>query len=203
MGDEEFPSLVGKAAPINARPLDSSGQYYYGVPGMSFYGATTDGIQTGSDFYWPMLVTAPIILRGTALEVTTTPATDSNVRLAVYLADSSFQPTQLIYGSGEIGVPNGFTGPIRQFGMEVLLPPKLYLLAMCNSVLTYYRAYTGVTLTGASSIPYAMGAGLVQHWLSTRTYDAFPNPAALSGFTSAGGAGTGWQVFPLLAWDFA
>jgi len=128
--------LQGGAVPAGRAKIGSGGLIQYGVPGTAFTAASTALLVINTDRYTPINVPYQVTLTELHFEVTAAPASNANVAIGVYLADSELQPLTRLYNV-EVAVASGFTGVKDVTGLSIALPPGNYLIAKnCDVAMT-------------------------------------------------------------------
>lgn len=137
--------------------------------------------------YIPMYLDYAITISALQFEVTTTPVSNANARVGIYLADTNLQPSGApIYDSGNIAVANGFTGAKTLTGLAIAVPQ-----AVCLTVINIDTAMGVRTfISGTTSILAGAGAnGLNQRFTVAQTFGAFPTPGTAWTTISSGTGG--------------
>ncbi len=166
----------------------SGGATLWGVPtGGLFVSETTSSIAINTVRYTFIRVEYPITLTAHQFEVSTAPASNANVRIGIYRADSTLQPTGApLYDNGGIAVASGFTGVKTTTGLSVALSPGMYLVAVNCDVTMTMR----VLQTGTPTIDTSIGANaFLQKATGSQTYGAYPSPGTSWTTNSNGSAG--------------
>jgi hypothetical protein len=102
----------------------SGGATEWGIPGASFSAVGTTVLTINEVRYTPFTVRYPVVLTAQQFEVTAAPASNANVAIGIYAADSEVQPTGApLYDSGSVAVASGFTGLKTTSGISVPLRP--------------------------------------------------------------------------------
>lgn len=155
----------------------SGGTQQYGLPGTLFTGIGTSTLNAGEDRYTILYVPYAVTITSFKFEVTTPgPASNANVRVGIYKADTDMQPTAAlapVYDSGDIAVASLFTGVKTVSSLSIPLARGAYLIAMNCDVQMIIRVFTSptpVVLTGLGA------SGLAQRFSVTRSYASFPTP---------------------------
>lgn len=167
--------------------ITGGGTQQWGIPGTFMNSSGTSTLTINSVRYTPIFIPHPITITAFQFEVTAGPASDANVRVGLYAADSEMQPTSAapLINTG-VAVATGFTGIKTTSSLSVTVPAGAYLVAVNCDV-----AMTIRTLISPSPIAYAsMGASpLVQRFDNAQTYASFPTPGTKWGTvnTSSGG----------------
>ena len=166
----------------------SGGTTEWGIPTRELaVGVSTTNLNANQVRYVYMRVEYAITLTAHQFEVTSTPASNANVRIGIYRADGTLQPTGApLYDSGNIAVASGFTGIKTTTGISVALVAAMYLVCINIDVNMGMRAAN----VGSLTIDNNMGANeIVQKVVATQTYGAFPNPGDKWTTTNTGSAG--------------
>lgn len=173
----------------------------FSVPGVVFSSVSSTTMWKAVNFFQDFVVTDPVSMTALNIEVTNTVA-DAVCRLAVYKADTEWDPTSLVKDSGEIicATPGVKTG---SFSAVILYPGRYWLAAQAGGP---NDGVTVRTLNGhrpGGTIRASMGTqpfhGIM--WASGTSYAAFADPApAISNWPYSGGTtGTSYFIFPTLA----
>lgn len=157
------------------RPKPSGGSTPFSIPGVI---RGTDGAfspASNTDYYAPVVVSAPILVDQLAFEVTTLEAA-KNGRCGIYVADTDFQPVGApLADSGDISIAS--TG-LKTYtpGTPLYLPRGRYLTVYNqNSATAALRSYQGNI--AIRTLDPALGAAKELLTLTVgRTYAAFPTP---------------------------
>lgn len=195
------PSRTASAAQVVAKTgiaKISGGAQQWGIPNTGFTSAGTSALTINEDRYVPFRVDYPITLNAWQFEVTAAPASNANVRVGIYLANTDMQPasaTAPAYDSGAITVASGFTGVKTATGLSIVLQPGMYLAAMNCDVTMTVRTIVGPTWI----VNAAFGATpLVQRVSIARAFAAFPTPGAQ--WTTINAVANGLQHFVVWQW---
>ena len=118
-----------------------------GIPLTTVAGALT--YTSGSIFYSPFVVRAPLLFDALACEVVTQQS-GATIRMGVYVADTTWQPTTLIV---DAGAADGSTQGVKIQSFTTLgLAPGLYLFAVqTNNSSVAIRVMRGGAPTGILS----------------------------------------------------
>ena len=175
----------------------SGGATQWGIPtntGITNVG--TSALNVNEARYVPMRVEYPITLTAWELEVTTGPASNANIRIGIYAADTNLQPTGApIYDSGAVAVASAFTGIKTATGLTVSLTAGMYLIVINCDVGMTIRTFT----SPSPMIGAALGATpAIQRVSVAQTFGAFPNPGTAWTTTSASAGGL--QNFAVWQW---
>ena len=163
---------------------------YASLPGVTpSAAAQTSTGMNGPIWYTRFYCAAPIVVVSTQLEVTTLEAA-TNMRMAIYSADTSWQPTKLWLDSGDV---SSATTGVKTYtpGTPILLPRGRYLTGFQSSgsvagvrCIPTTVAHAGILITAA------MGASLSGTPRVTFTYGAFTDPGtAWTGVTTSSSGG--------------
>jgi hypothetical protein len=166
----------------------SGGITEWGVPTSERANAVaTTNLNVNQVRYVWMKVEYPITLTAHQFEVTTAPASNANVRIGIYTADTNIQPTGApLYDSGSIAVASGFTGVKTTSGLSIALVAAVYLVAINIDVALSMRSIN----VGTTAIDNNMGANaLIQKVVAAQTYGAFPSPGTPWTTTNTGSSG--------------
>lgn len=174
----------------------SGGATQFGLPGMVFTNTGTSTLVINEVRYLPFLVPYPVTITAHQFEVTAAPASNANVRVGIYAADTDMQPTGApVYDNSGIAVASGFTGVKTTSSLSVALTPGMYLVALNCDVAMTIRTFT----PGAFSIGTAMGATpYIQRYGVGQTYGALPNPGTK--WTTPNASGSGLQHSVAFQW---
>lgn len=175
----------------DGRARDSGGTTVYSLPGVEASNLGTFTLTADRIFYYPIRVVTPIALDQLAIEVTTSVASGS-VRLGVYTATASLQPSVLVVDAGAV---DASTTGVKTTSISVTLPPGLYVFcALGNSssiALRSLRAgarYVGL-LAALGSAPY------VSTLRGTLVFGALPSsPTLYDALVASGGVPTHYCV---------
>lgn len=162
--------------PRGRAKIGGGGAVQYGLPGVDMNTVTTLAVTVNTDrtTWFEVQGKYPIAVDQVTFEVTTAPASNANVRVAVYAADADLQPT----GSPliEFGVPvaSGFVGK-KTTNVSATLPPGQYCACINVDVAMTLRAVTGGALiagiyTGMGTTPFIQDATVA------RAYGPFTTP---------------------------
>jgi hypothetical protein len=200
---EEVLPLENSQAPpstavvLSGQPQTAGGTLLWGIPTSEKATTTsTTNLNANQVRYVWMKVEYSITVNAHQFEVTTTPASNANVRVGIYRADKTLQPTGApLYDSGDIAVANGFTGIKTITGLSVALPAAMYLVAINIDTNMGMRAIN----VGTSAVDGTMGANcLVQKVVASQTYGAFPNPG--TSWTTLNDSNAGMQHSNIWQW---
>ena len=149
-------------------------RYLYGLPNVNVSGTATGSLNSGVDLFMHFFVTKAVTVDMAQFEVTTGPASNANVFVALYAADDNLQPTGApIFDTGAVAVNTSQTGIFRRQITPVTLQPGIYLIGINSSVNMTLRR----TLFANSSVPTSMGNNTVSVWSKVRANGAFPSSA--------------------------
>lgn len=161
----------------------SAGTKQWGVPGVFFTAQTTLALTANTASYHVFDVLYPLTVTAQQFEVTVAPASNANVRVGIYLADTDIQPTGApLYDAG-VAVASGFTGKKTTTGLSVVLNPGRYLMAVnCDVAMTLRTV-----ICPATALLDAMGAAaMAARFTVAQTYGAFPStPTAWTALTAS------------------
>lgn len=185
--------VTGSSVVPRGRPKTSGTTESFGLPNKGFFSQSTTALAANTDRYFPLYVTTPIVFTSINFEVTTTPATNSNVEIGIYNADLNQQPVGgPIYDSGNISVANGFTGIKTVSGTSISLQPGTYLIAInCSVAMTLRELNSPSSFINSSLGTNALGRGFT----IARAYAAFPNPGSLWTATDVNNSGEVNYIF--------
>lgn len=195
------PSRLANAAQVVAKTgiaKISGGAQQWGVPNTGFTAGGTTALVVNEDRYVPFRVDYPITLNAWQVEVSTAPASNANIRIGVYLANTDMQPasaTAPAYDSGAIAVASGFTGAKTATGLSIVLVPGMYLAAINTDAVMTLRTIVSPTWI----VNAALGATpLVQRLSVARSFAAFPTPGQQ--WTAINAVANGLQHFVVWQW---
>lgn len=170
------------ALPPIGRPKDASGAYL-SIPGFSHSNISTSAITADRLYHEPIYIASRMTLDQICIEVTTAGAANKKARLAIYIADTDWQPVALILDAGEVAVDS--TG-VKAIAINQVLTPGRYLLVLVSN--------------GAPTLRYALGSHLGEGYLTTLgatpyiygyrrifAYGALPDPPTDWDLVDAGG----------------
>lgn len=176
-------------------PKVSGGATQYGTPGNGLLGLVASALTVNEDRYVPSIVAHyPVTITGWMFEVSTGPASNANVRVGIYRADTDQQPTGApLYDSGNVAVASAFTGVKTVSALSVALTPGVYLQTLnCDVALTL----RGVFIPSTGVLPTLGATGVISRFGVGRTYAAFPTPGTKwTAATAGSGGGMISQVF--------
>lgn len=173
----------------------SGGNKQWGIPSTHFVSQSTTTLTINEVRYIPFFVDYPVTLTAHQFEVTTGPASDSNVAIGVYRADSDLQPTGApLYDSGSIAVATAFTGAKTSGAISVPLQAGAYLIAVNCSVALTLRSI----VHAAATVRDGLGtSAFAQRYTVAQAFGAFPTPGTawttLSGSTGGFMSSIVWQ----------
>ena len=188
---------IGAVAQKTGLAQISGGALQWGIPGTIFVGSSTYALSANVVFYQPFPVLYTHTMTAWELEVTTGPGGAANIRVGLYLADGTLQPTggAPIYDSGSIAVAQSFTGIKTATGLSVTLLPGNYLVAVNVDTAMTLRTFISPTQT----LVAALGASpMFKNFHVAQTYGAFPNPGTAWTADDA----TGGSQNNLVAWQW-
>jgi hypothetical protein len=175
----------------------SGGATQWGIPSNTgFTNVGTSALNVNEVRYIPIRVDYPVTLTAWELEVTTGPASNANLRLGIYAADTNLQPTGApLYDSGSVAVASAFTGVKTATGLSVSLSPGIYLVALNCDVAMTVRTFT----SGTPMVAAALGATpFIQRVTATQTFGAYPNPG--TAWTATNASASGLQNVAVWQW---
>jgi len=164
-------STLGAAAAIAEGRFKAGGTTHYSIPGVDMANSVNDSPSVNTVRYLPILVSgAALTIDRIAISVQTAVA-GSFVRVALYNADSDWQPTTLVVDGGALDTST--TGD-KAATVSATLAPGRYLIAMNATVGTpTLRGFRG----GFRLIGYHATLSSQSFWSITasQTYGAFPS----------------------------
>lgn len=175
----------------------SGGATQWSIPtNSSFINVGTTSVNINEVRYALMRVEYPITLTAWELEVTTGPASNANIRIGIYAADTNLQPTGApLYDSGAVAVASAFTGIKTATGLSIVLSPGMYLVSTNVDVAMTCRSLITSTVVVGS----ALGATpFVQKLSVAQTFGAFPNPG--TAWTTTTASAGGYQNIAVWQW---
>lgn len=132
----------------------------YSIPGVQFRGVGTKTLTANRILYMPMQVVTPIVIDQLAIEVTTAGAAGKLARLAIYNADTDWQPTTRVVDAGTVAVDPGAPPTVTTASISTTLAAGRYLLAIISDGTPVLRSFQGgsplglLAALGASPIPF-------------------------------------------------
>jgi hypothetical protein len=150
-------------------------RYSFGLPGVGFNSTTTNNLPANTTFYnWFKVTGKSINVKHIAFEVTTAPASTSNMRIAIYAASANTQPTGApLYDSGAVSVSSAAAAIYRIRVTPFTLPAGNYVILMNMSVGFTVR----VMLAANQFIQNTLGSNLLSRTSRAETLSgAYPNP---------------------------
>jgi hypothetical protein len=188
---------IGSTAQKTGLAQISGGALQWGIPGVSgFTGQATFALAANTVYYSMIFVTYTHVMTAWELDVTTGPAGSANIRVGIYQADGTLQPSGApIYDSGAVAVANGFTGIKTATGLSITLLPGVYLVCV--------NADTAMTLQDVQApSPFLVAAlGSTPNFREVKvaqTFGAFPTPG--TAWTSVDA--TGSSAIHFVAWQW-
>lgn len=171
-------------------------RYTFGMPNVPLTALSAAGVPANTDFYQPFTVTQPLTVDMAMFEVTTAPASTGTVFVAIYAADTNFQPTGAPLVTGSISVPTAVTGVYRLALTPTTLNQGNYVFAHNGNGGSYRRFQGAFT----SSVTGAMGTNsFIGNWTFARTNAAFPTtPNAWNTFANIATLGPYYNI--ILRW---
>lgn len=119
------------------------GTAQYTVPGVDFSGISTRALTASRIYYSPWLVVSPITIDQLAIEVTTAGAAGKIARLAIYNADTDWQPTSKVVDAGTVVVDPGAVPAVTTASVSLTLAPGRYLSALISDGTPTLRVWRG------------------------------------------------------------
>jgi len=188
----DIPDAHHPAAVAQGR-LKIGATIFLSVPGQSGY---LDGFQAFTAdkiYYVPIYVRTPITIDGVTLEVMAAAGAGEKCRMAIYAADTDWQPTgNKLVASAEIAIDA--VAPVSTALADTTLPAGRYLLAMIAEGGVGLRSVIGSgTLMGyrttVNTTPFIIGSSVAQ------AYGALPDPATVADTPIYGGTGVETYLF--------
>lgn len=175
-------TTLGAAAAVSPGRLKASGIAHPGLPGTEFSANATQAVIADQVRYNGFIVEAPITLDRLICEVTAT-GTATLLRMAIYAADTDWQPTGAPIIDG--GTVSAAAPGALSITVNVTLQPGRYLTALNANGTATLRSWRGDGTRGGWGIAPALGAGS-QNTIVTATlaFGAFPTPGTV--FVTAG-----------------
>lgn len=145
------------------------------LPGVAITSLATLALSANNLRYAPILVETPIVIDQLVCEITTASAGGTTVRMAIYAADTDWQPGALIVDSGTVAAD---AIAVKTASVAVVLSPGRYLTAInTDSTPTLRRLIGGSNLFG---IHPNIGANpLISQFGLAVAYGAFLNPGTV------------------------
>lgn len=169
--------------PEGRAALSGTGQLM--MPGIEGTALATNTLASNVCLYGPWYLAAPLVIDQLVVEVTTAGAAGKLIRLGLYDADTSWQPTTRL-ADGAVAA-DGALGT-RTLAVSLTLPAGRYLTAVNTDGVPALRGVRGGnrymgfgTTIGAS--------GFVAVWSVAQTYGAFPTPGTAA-TTNTGSSST-------------
>lgn len=191
--------IYNPSSPLkNGQAVISGGAQQYGIPTRGAATAqSTSTLNVNEARYLPLYVEYPVTLKSQVFEVTTAPGANANVRIGLYLADGTLQPTGApVYDSGNLAIASGFTGVKTTAISSILINPGVYLMVINTDTSLAVRTF----LTPVTTFSSNLGANpFIQRFFVAQTFGAFPNPGTL--WTGAQSGGSGYQQ--CVAWQWS
>lgn len=177
--------------PIQRGRLVVGGTTHYTLPGVCPSGTVGSAVLTaGQDRFMPILVETPITLDQLALEVTSAGAGGTTLRMAIYNADGSWQPTTLVVDAGTVAADgNG----VKTATISTTLAPGRYLLAVNSDGTPTLRTIRGSIPNMFINSAFS-GNALILVMRNTRAYAAFPATATAIDTVTASSVGIEYSV---------
>ena len=170
----------------------TSGTQLVGVPGERFINFTAQSYSSNTDRYTAFSVQKAITVSDVLFSVTTGPASDATMYVAIYNATNGWQPTGAPVWSTSTTVATGFTGTKTFSSLGLALPAGNYVTAMNPSVtMSLAIGYSGAPAVVASNFqaPFC--------YLVVRTAAAFTSSP--SEWTNLGMNVSQWHVL-MMKW---
>lgn len=171
----------GAAVAVVEGRLVASGTTYYSIPGVDITSVAALALTANTVRYAPFLVSTPITLDQLACEVTGPGAGGTTIRMGIYNADMSWQPTSLVVDAGTVTADSN---AIKTASINQTLQPGRYLFAINSDGAPTMRTLVG----GTRFAGYQLGANAMINRLTVaQAYAAFPGAGTA---ITAPGAGT-------------
>lgn len=170
----------------------TGGTQLVGVPGERFINFTAQSYSSNTDRYTAFSVQKAITVSDVLFSVTTGPASDATMYVAIYNATNGWQPTGAPVWSTSTTVATGFTGTKTFSSLGLALPAGNYVTAMNPSVtMSLAIGYSGAPAVVASNFqaPFC--------YLVVRTAAAFTSSP--SEWTNLGMNVSQWHVL-MMKW---
>jgi hypothetical protein len=178
--------------------ITSTRAFSFGLPNCTFFGSSTATIAANTDQSYPFQVTSPISVSKLGFEVTTAPASNSSLYVALYSATNDLQPTgSPIVSWATITLPTGVTGRYLVDITPTTLESGVYILAVNPSV-----AFTARTFQTSIQMAVTSGANVNNKLTRSRTAGTFSTAQNWDTQTVAA-ASTGFSMSFFLQWDAA
>lgn len=130
----------------------TGGTQLVGVPGERFINFTAQSYSSNTDRYTAFSVQKAITVSDVLFSVSTGPASDATMYVAIYNATNGWQPTGSPVWSSSTAVATGFTGTKTFSSLGLALPAGHYVTAMNPSVtMSLAIAYSGARAVVASN----------------------------------------------------
>jgi hypothetical protein len=176
----------------------STRAFSFGLPNCSFFGSSTATIAANIDQSYPFQVTSPISVSRLGFEVTSAPASNSSLYVALYSATNDLQPTgSPIVSWATITLTTGVTGRYLVDITPTTLQSGVYILAVNPSV-----AFTARTFQTSIQMAVTSGANVNNKLTRSRTAGTFSTAESWNTRT-VGAASGGFSMSFLLQWDAA
>jgi len=130
----------------------TGGTQLVGVPGERFINFTAQSYSSNTDRYTAFSVQKAITVSDVLFSVSTGPASDATMYVAIYNATNGWQPTGSPVWSSSTAVATGFTGTKTFSSLGLALPAGHYVTAMNPSVtMSLAIGYSGAPAVVASN----------------------------------------------------
>jgi hypothetical protein len=173
--------------PAEGRAFPSGGTKAYVLPGVDCYSVGTNVPSSNQIRYQPFFVASTIVIDQLALEVVTGAASGTNARLAIYNADTNWQPTSLVVDGGDIAVTIAAGTGVKTVSVSATLTAGRYLLAINTDSNATFRNWVGGVRYG--QFLAGLGASSFNDlWFVSSTYGAFASTGVA--WTGTNGAST-------------
>lgn len=130
----------------------TGGTQLVGVPGERFINFTAQSYSSNTDRYTAFSVQKAITVSDVLFSVSTGPASDATMYVAIYNATNGWQPTGAPVWSSSTAVATSFTGTKTFSSLGLALPAGNYVTAMNPSVtMSLAIAYSGAPAVVASN----------------------------------------------------
>jgi hypothetical protein len=152
------------------------------IPGVELSAVSSRGLTVNRIYYMPWFVSTPISIDQLVVEVTVASAAATVTRVALYNADTAWQPTSRVIDAGTV---DSTTTGVKTISVSLALPVGRYLAAVISDgVPTLRVARGGTRYVGINA---AIGASaLIQQLTATGSGNALPDPGTVWNTASGG-----------------
>ena len=148
----EYADASGGAALSVPLATYTGGTQLVGVPGEQFTSFTAQSYSNNTDRYTTFSVQKAVTVSDVLFSVSTGPASDATMYVAIYNATNGWQPTGAPVWSSSTAVATSFTGTKTFSSLGLALPAGNYVTAMNPSVtMSLAIAYSGARAVVASN----------------------------------------------------